>query len=202
PTVNGGATGWNLAVWWINAMFFEGTMRGMFSMLFGAGILVFTGRSRENDGGAVTDVFFRRLLWLLLFGIIHCYILLWDGEILYAYAIVGMFAFSFRHLSPGRLFLFAAFFALLATAWETKDYFQNKHLSVQAELASAKQASGDSLNREETRVLEEWQAIEHELKPDAESVREGIAAMHQDYFSILVHKGPENQWAQTTFLYR
>ena len=202
PTVNGGATGWNLHVWWINAMFFEGTMRGMFSMLFGAGILVFTGRSRENDGGAVTDVFFRRLLWLLLFGIIHCYILLWDGEILYAYAIVGMFAFSFRHLSPKRLILFAAFFALCATAWDTKDFFKNKHLSAEADAAVAKQAAGDSLNREETKAIDDWKAYASEQKPDAESVQEGIAAMHEGYFSILVHKGPENQWMQTTFLYR
>ncbi|MEI9945057.1 MAG: hypothetical protein WDN26_12675 [Chitinophagaceae bacterium] len=38
PTLFGGATGWNLKVWWLDSMFFEGTMRGMFSMLFGAGI--------------------------------------------------------------------------------------------------------------------------------------------------------------------
>ena len=48
PTVSGGATGSNLAVWWTNGMFFEGTMRGMFTMLFGAGIILFTGRSNES----------------------------------------------------------------------------------------------------------------------------------------------------------
>jgi uncharacterized protein len=202
PTVNGGATGWNLNVWWINSMFFEGTMRGMFSMLFGAGILVFTGRATSDNAGAVSDLFFRRLMWLILFGIIHCYILLWDGEILYAYGIVGMFAFSFRHLDPKRLILFAALFAACATAWDTKDYFQQKHLSAEAERAIAKEAAGDSLDREEKKSLEAWQGIVSEQKPDEEKVREGIAAMHQDYFSILVHKGPENQWMQTTFLYR
>ena len=46
-TNNGGATGWNLNVWWMNTLFFEGTMRGMFSMLFGAGILLFiSGKSK------------------------------------------------------------------------------------------------------------------------------------------------------------
>lgn len=44
PTNNGGATGYNLTVWWMNTLFFEGTMRGMFSMLFGAGVLLFTSR--------------------------------------------------------------------------------------------------------------------------------------------------------------
>jgi uncharacterized protein len=40
PTNSGGATGWDLRVWWMNTMFFEGTMRGMFSMLFGAGVVL------------------------------------------------------------------------------------------------------------------------------------------------------------------
>ena len=52
PSNSGGATGWNLNVWWMNTLFFEGTMRGMFSMLFGAGILLFTGRSAENNNGS------------------------------------------------------------------------------------------------------------------------------------------------------
>src|SRR6187455_596558 len=82
-TINGGSTGWNLNVWWINSVFFEGTMRGMFSVLFGAGILLFTGRSADSNSGSIIDLYFRRLLWLMLFGVIHCYLLLWSGEILY-----------------------------------------------------------------------------------------------------------------------
>ena len=82
PTNNGGATGWSLKVWWMNLLFFEGTMRGMFSMLFGAGILLFTGRSvQSNQGTVVTDAFFRRLLWMILFGVIHCYLLLYLGPL-------------------------------------------------------------------------------------------------------------------------
>lgn len=103
PTNSGGATGWDLNVWWINSMFFEATMRGMFSILFGAGIVLFTDRSENNSGSSVTDLYSRRLLWMVLFGVIHCYLLLWDGEILYSYGIVGMFAFSFRHLKPKHL---------------------------------------------------------------------------------------------------
>ena len=40
PTVLGGAKGWNLNMWVINNMFFEGTMRAMFSMLFGVGMVL------------------------------------------------------------------------------------------------------------------------------------------------------------------
>ncbi|HSR38661.1 MAG TPA: hypothetical protein VLL95_07070, partial [Phnomibacter sp.] len=151
PTNNGGSTGWDLNVWWMTMMFFEGTMRGMFSMLFGAGILLFTGRIIQNEtGSTVTDLFFRRLMWMILFGVIHCYLLLWDGEILYTYGIVGMFAFSFRHLKPKHLLIGAAIILLVQTSFSVKYYFTNKEAFAQSTTAKAKQASGVALNKEET----------------------------------------------------
>jgi uncharacterized protein len=148
PANSGGATGFNLDVWWINSMFFEGTMRGMFSMLFGAGIVLFTSRSSENiRESVVTDIFFRRLLWLLLFGIIHCYLLLWDGEILYAYAIVGMFAFSFRHLKPKQLIIWATAILLISTTLIVKDYYQTKHTFETSTAANIKKSNNETLSK-------------------------------------------------------
>jgi uncharacterized protein len=146
PTNSGGSTGWNLDAWWTTSMFFEGTMRGMFSMLFGAGIILFTDRSPDkNQGNNVTDLFFRRLLWLLLFGIIHCYLLLWDGEILYCYAIVGMFAFSFRHLKPGKLIIGVALFLVFTSLMNVKDYYQTANNHEASMVANAKKVKGEVL---------------------------------------------------------
>ncbi len=51
--------------------FFDGTMRGLFSMLFGAGMVLFTMNKKEVEGGAtVAEYYYRRLLWLVLFGLI------------------------------------------------------------------------------------------------------------------------------------
>lgn len=202
PTVNGGATGWNLKVWWINSLFFEGTMRGMFSVLFGAGILLFTSRSAGANSGTVIDLFFRRLLWMVLFGIIHCYILLWIGEILYTYGLVGMFAFSFRHLSPRKLIIGTFIFLLLATLWNVKDYFSTKDLYENAAAATTKKAKGESLTKEETKAITSWDELVGERKPSQEKIAEGIDAMHQGYFSIVMHRGPANQFMQTIFVYR
>ena len=44
PTNSGGSTGWNLMVWIMDNMLFEGTMRGLFTMLFGAGFILLTTR--------------------------------------------------------------------------------------------------------------------------------------------------------------
>ncbi|WP_373395689.1 hypothetical protein V8V91_14245 [Algoriphagus halophilus] len=41
PTVAGGYTGYNLYTWITTNMFFEGTMRALFSLLFGVGMYIF-----------------------------------------------------------------------------------------------------------------------------------------------------------------
>lgn len=202
PTNNGGATGWDLKVWWINSMFFEGTMRGMFSMLFGAGILLFTSRSVQNDAGLVTDLFFRRLMWMVLFGIIHCYLLLWHGEILYSYGIVGMFAFSFRHLAPKKLIAGTVILLSLASVWNIKDYFHDKHVYETATAAISKKEKGQAVSKEEKTAMEEWEGKVSDRKPNEEKKKDGIAAMHKGYFSIVEHKAGMNQFMQTIFLYR
>jgi uncharacterized protein len=203
PSNSGGSTGWNLNVWWINSMFFEGTMRGMFSMLFGAGILLFTNRTIEgNNGTVVTDLFFRRLLWMLLFGVIHCYLLLWEGEILYTYAIVGMFAFSFRHLQPRPLIIGVTVFLLFSSAMSVKDYYQTKEKFEQASAANLKKVKGEELSKEENNAISAWEEKVKIDKATPEQLNEEMEARSKDYFSIVEHKGPENEYMQTVFLYR
>lgn len=62
PTVYGGAEGSNLWAWIITQIGFEGTQRALFSMLFGAGVILLTSKHEaagRNDGA---DIFFRRNL--------------------------------------------------------------------------------------------------------------------------------------------
>ncbi len=202
PTNNGGATGWNLTVWWMNNLFFEGTMRGMFSMLFGAGILLFTTRkSANNEGTAVTDLFFRRLLWMILFGVIHCYLLLWDGEILYTYGIVGMFAFSFRYLAPKPLIMVAAVILLIATAFSIKDYFKIKDAFEKSTIVNLKKMSRQRLVKGDSTAIEKWNTIVKEEKVTSAQVKEEMTARSKGYWSIVMHKLPVNQYMETAFLY-
>jgi uncharacterized protein len=203
PTNSGGATGWNLTAWWMNTLFFEGTMRGMFSMLFGAGILLFTGRSSEKQQGSeVTDLFFRRLWWMLIFGIIHCYLLLWDGDILFCYAIVGMFAFSFRRLAPKQLMIGTMVILFIATAWNVKDYFQVRNTFEASTAASLKKEQGQSLSEKETAAIEKWTQKVKELKASPDDLKKEMQARGQGYWSIMMHKEPVNIAAETFFVYR
>ncbi|HTF19221.1 MAG TPA: DUF418 domain-containing protein [Chryseolinea sp.] len=201
-TINGGATGWNRHVWWINSVFFEGTMRGMFSVLFGAGILLFTNRSGDTRSGNIVDLFFRRLVWLILFGIIHCYLLLWTGEILYTYGLIGMIAFSFRHLSPRKLIIGAVIFLSLATLWNVSDYFNTRDKYEKAATAGDKKSHGNTLTEEETAAISTWDETLKERKPGKEKMDKEIAEMHKGYFSIVMHTVPAHQYMQTMFVYR
>lgn len=202
PTNNGGATGYNLTVWWMNTLFFEGTMRGMFSMLFGAGILLFTGRKSESmEGTVVTDLFFRRLLWMLLFGVVQCYLLLWEGDILYCYAIVGMFAFSFRHLMPKRLIVGTVVLIFIVFVFSANEYFKLKNIFEVSTAAKLKKDKGLTLAKEETKAIEKWAEKVKEEKPAPEQLKEEMSARSKGYLSILKHKLPLNQYTETTGIY-
>eukprot|EP01035_Chromulina_nebulosa_P066127 gene66127-90485_t len=81
--------------------FFDGTMRGLFSMLFGAGMVLFTMNKKETANGVpVVEYYYRRLLWLVLFGVINAYVFLWEGDILFFYGLLGMLLYPFRNSNP------------------------------------------------------------------------------------------------------
>lgn len=87
------------AVWFAAAyVLFEGKMRGLFTLLFGASMMLFADAAERR--GANPDLMqVRRLLLLMAFGYAH-YALLWWGDILLPYAVCGMLAFSLRRLAP------------------------------------------------------------------------------------------------------
>ena len=88
----------NFAAWVAGNLFFEDKMIAIFSMLFGAGILIFADRAAAR-GAPVAALSYRRQLWLLVFGLVHAYGF-WFGDILTTYAVCGMLVFPLRRLSP------------------------------------------------------------------------------------------------------
>lgn len=90
---------------------FEGKMRALFSMLFGASMVLFA-EAAERKGVDPDVAQIRRLLWLALFGYLH-FALLWWGDILFLYAVCGMAALLLRRLEPRQLVLIALPFYVL-----------------------------------------------------------------------------------------
>ena len=88
-----------------NFLLIDGKMRALFSMLFGASALLVIDRALAA-GRSPAKTHFSRMAALLLFGLAHFY-LLWWGDILAQYAIIGMVAFLFRKLSTRALLIWA-----------------------------------------------------------------------------------------------
>jgi len=87
-------------------LFVESKFFTLFSFLFGLGFAIQLLRAQER-GVPFVPRFTRRLLVLLFFGVAHV-VLLWDGDILVVYALVGFLLLLFRNRSPRALLRWAA----------------------------------------------------------------------------------------------
>lgn len=121
PTAYGDLSGANLWVWIASHVLAADKFMSIFSMLFGAGIVLMAERI-EAAGGKPGRVHYRRMFWLLLFGLAHAY-LIWYGDILVAYSLCGMLVFVFRRRSPGTLIVAASlFFIVPVLLWAMSSY--------------------------------------------------------------------------------
>jgi len=83
----------------------------MFSLLFGLGFMLFLDRAKEKVSWP-RFLLFKRLLVLALFGAVHMF-LIWGGDILLTYALVGCLLLLFTNTKPSRLWKWAIFFLLI-----------------------------------------------------------------------------------------
>jgi uncharacterized protein len=178
-------------------VFFEGTMRGLFSMLFGAGMILFTMNKKEKpEGITVAELYYRRLLWLVLFGVINAYVLLWPGDILFFYGLCGMVLFPFRKTAPKWLFILGFIFMSMA-ALKTTLWFNEERGKRKAYLeAIAIEKSGKKLTAEQQAAKAEWLEIE-KRRPDQERVKRNVSKMRSGYGTVFTYLIPNNSGGET-----
>lgn len=114
PTVAGGFEGANYWIWVVGHLLADLKFMSIFSMLFGAGIVLFTSRI-EARGASACALHYRRMGWLLLIGVTHGY-LLWVGDILFMYALSGMLLYWARRWRPRTLVVVGGASLLVTTA--------------------------------------------------------------------------------------
>lgn len=121
PTIGAGLEGYNQYFHGFNYIFADTRFMSIFSMLFGAGVVLFTQRI-EAKGKRVAALHYKRMFWLLLFGLIHAYFI-WGGDILVAYAICGSLVFFFRKKSIRKLFILAIILFLIPISFNFMTYY-------------------------------------------------------------------------------
>ena len=113
PVAWGGTRSADIAMWFATFVLVEGKMRGLFAALFGASMLLVIRRADDaGDNGAAVHL--RRMAALFAIGCAHLY-LVWYGDILTQYALIGCVALLFVHARVRVLLLAAAAALLFAT---------------------------------------------------------------------------------------
>ncbi|HYJ31124.1 MAG TPA: DUF418 domain-containing protein [Allosphingosinicella sp.] len=202
PHNAGGADGANLSAWMITMIGFEGTQRALFSMLFGASVILLTARLEASGRRDAADIYIRRNLWLVGFGLVNAFVFLWDGDILYAYGITALFAFPFRRLGPKPLLAIGLAALAGATAWNASETAQmlGKHEAFVE--ASAARQRGARLDEEQQGAITAWEEARGAFKSTPAETAENISEMTSGLASAFVRTAGHNAHWQSWGLYR
>ena len=121
PTIGAGLEGYNQYFHAFNYIFADTRFMSIFSILFGAGVVLFT-RNAEIKGKRAGVLHFKRMFWLLLFGFVHAYFI-WSGDILVAYAICGCFIFFLRKKSIRTLLVMSTLLFIIPLTFNLMTYY-------------------------------------------------------------------------------
>jgi uncharacterized protein len=173
PTAYGDLNHANLWVWILSHTFADQKFMTLFSLLFGAGILLFTTRAKDK-ADSVASLHYRRMGWLIAFGLLHAYVL-WYGDILFTYGMCALIIYLFRNRSPltllivGLIFLATASMIFMLIGWSIPYWSPEQY-------------------RELTQQF--W-------VPNSEQVAKEIAIYRGTWWQQMAHRAPEAMGMQT-----
>ena len=170
PLAMGGTEWYNIGTW----IFFDQKFLTIFALLFGAGLVMMATRA-DARGAKYGANWYRRNFWLLVIGAMHGY-LLWFGDILFHYALMGMLIYPLRNRSPRTLIITAAFLLSIGLLMQAGGGAYMTQLQADGLEFRALQDAGETLSEEQEAKLEEWDASAAFLKPPEQQVAEDMAA--------------------------
>ncbi len=172
--------GLELGLWAFVELFFEGAMRCLFSMLFGAGVVLFATGPRAKSGW----LHYRRTFWLLMFGLFDAYILLWSGDILVLYALAGAVLYWFRNRSPRTLIVLSALLFLGMSLLGVGAQFGLGAMQRAAEEVAAS-CDPETLSDQTRGMATGWKEFEKGIQPTPEEIASELDQRRQSYVSAL-----------------
>ncbi len=191
PVVAGGHTGADWWAWFLSAVLVDGKARAVFSTLFGAGVILMTDRAKPAHGEApvrIADIYYRRMLWLMAFGLADAYLLVWTGDIIWLYGLCGLVLFPLRGLSSRALIGagvalvgLSVCFGLVERAGDIER--RGEVVSIRATLAA-----GGTISEEQRETLREWDTEVE--RPDAEEMAESLEVARSGYLRHVIENAP------------
>ena len=202
--VRGEFNGPNYWSWWIIEVFFHGTMRGMFSLLFGASaILILEQYAFKTSLDSAAEFFSRRLVVLFVFGLFNAYLLLWPGDILYTYALAGMFILPFYRLPVKRLLIIAGIVMVLFSIKQSWSKQKPVRMKDAADMALTTDTTVAPLSAAQKADIETWQSFEHEHSVEHKRMvdEDQIACTQGDFWTFFAYSASISYFLETDFVY-
>ncbi len=187
PHYFGGATGANWWAWAIGFVLFDGKMRGLFTMLFGASAILIATRAVEG-GESAARVHYARMFWLFVFGMVHAW-LIWSGDILVLYAVAGSLAFLAWRLPNRVLILIAMSLMIFKLADGLTEHSQ---LTAIETAASVPGASPQSIHA--------WQVARDDIAPPPATAKIEIDGYRGNYADAFRVRAGTTQFMQSVIL--
>lgn len=183
PRYYGGASGADLVAWALAYVLADGKMRALFTMLFGASLVLIAERAERPAA-----LHYRRMAGLFLIGMAHCW-LLWFGDILVEYAVTGAIAFmGWRWRATSLLFVTGLCFALTIA----DDLLAWSQLSALRDAAAMPGAA--------PAILARWAEVVATARPDPAAIAREIALYRGGFADAFAARAPAALMFQTRVL--
>jgi len=186
----------DLLLWGFNHLFFDTKMMTLFSMLFGAGLVLMSDRA-AGRGAKLGFLFYRRVFWLLVIGLVHSY-LIWEGDILVMYASCGFLLYPARKWSPKTLIIVGVCLnLLLVPLWLGFRHAVVPFMRQTAERVEAQVKAGEKPKEWRSKVAEAWKEMSKEEMPKRENFLKEVRTYRGEYAGIVKHRASRLLWGQT-----
>ncbi len=152
----------------IQTVGFSGTMRGLFTLLFGAGMVIMLRQADAERETVARQAYYTRCFALMVLGVINFAVFLWPGEILFNYGLCGLALPLFRKAPPRMLITGAVAMLAVMTIGISTPALKGVETMRQAEAAVAAKAAGKTPTKEQKAALEKRDTkMKDRLSPEA-----------------------------------
>lgn len=185
--------GLNRLSWWVSLLLFDQKMMALFSMLFGAGLVLMDGRNATRSApetppgrkkAGFAGIYYRRLLWLFAIGMVHAY-LIWFGDILVAYALCGLLLYPLRKVRPAVLIPVGAAVLMFALVISSAFGGVLSMMSAKIPPIEAKLEAGEPITPSEQAMLDGFREQMGEADPTPEQARAEVEKMRGSVGEVL-----------------
>jgi len=177
PNYYGGAHGADLAAWAIAYVLADGKLRCLFTMLFGASLLLITDAAEDRTPGPAR-IHYARIFWLFVFGMLHAW-LIWYGDILVDYAIAGAIVFLARKWRTGGLIFAGLCLIAFSAAQSLIEYHDTELLKA---LATGPHPPAEAVR--------EWGKVLAATVPDPARIAEEVRLYRGNFADVFAARAP------------